>query len=108
MKHFLLLLALSCFSLSGWSQDQTRPPASKQLKATSSSYNGPASEYNFMEKKIFNILKEPQIPADFPKYDETAMTEEQYKEICLQWFRNHPELVKEEFFEKDAARQRTH
>jgi hypothetical protein len=109
---FILLMANISFAQTeqnSFSSEQK----SELKKATKSSATNKVSrktsiistdEYMGKKKAFLRMLKNNQIPADFPKYD-SNISAEQYKFNVRSWMKNNKDLLSEEFKKKLQARK---
>lgn len=91
------------FATTAWSQtDATTTTAKKAAVTQESTSPGPsaADQYNYHDKKIIKAMRNGQIPADFPKFDSSTMSDAQYVEICRQWMFDHKDLITQEHYLK--------
>ena len=104
MKTTFLLSVMMClFATTAWSQTDATTTSAKKAAVTQQSTSpgeGAADQYNYHDKKIIKAMKSGQIPADFPKFDSSSMTDEQYAETCRRWMYDHKELIVQEYYVK--------
>lgn len=117
-KHLLILITIISFSNFLFAQEAKQSESDNQSKAkfvktTKLPTNQPQSNppknidnsdgYMGLREKILKRLIVPEIPADFPKYEE-GMGAEQYKLIIKEWAKKNKHLVTEEAKRKYKAR----
>lgn len=96
-KTILFVIALATAATVNAQTSESTLPSKTRLSAQSAERGtAAADQYNYQDKKILQALLKPEFPADFPKFDKTTMTGEQYNKTCAQWLIDHEELVKPE------------
>lgn len=96
---FFVLLGSSLFA-----QNTTELKESTKIEKVESVQQSPSKgPYLGGEDKIKAILKDGQIPASFPKF-ENGLSKEEYKVLVSSWIKSNRELIKEAEYERLASK----
>ncbi|MFT6923806.1 MAG: hypothetical protein ACJA1C_002826 [Crocinitomicaceae bacterium] len=99
ITYFFVLLGSSIFA-----QNTTELKESTKIeKVESDPQNVSKGPYLGAEDKIKAIMKDGQIPASFPKFED-GISREKYKSLVSSWIKTNRELVKEEEYERLASK----